>query len=110
VLSWLKDAKIDTVLNDPGKPWQNGTNESFNGKFRDECLGMEWFRNRMEAKAVIEVWRVHYNEDRPHSSIAYLCGTRTWIPRATTSGGYMERTTPSIPWATTSYDSLCCIN
>lgn len=40
----------------------------------------------------------------------YLCGRRTWIPRATTSGGYMKRTTPSIPWATTSYDSLCCIN
>ncbi len=72
VLRWLKNANIDTVLNDPGKPWQNGTNESFNGKFRDECLGMEWFRNRMEAKAVIEGWRVHYNVDRPHSSIGYL--------------------------------------
>ena len=72
VLRWLKDAGIDTVLNDPGKPWQNGTNESFNGKFRDECLSMEWFRHRMEAKAVIEDWRVHYNEDRPHSSIDYL--------------------------------------
>ena len=72
MLRWLKDAGIETVLNDPGKPWQNGTNESFNGKFRDECLGMEWFRTRMEAKAVIEGWRVHYNEDRPHSSIAYL--------------------------------------
>ena len=71
VLNWLKDANIDTVLNDPGKPWQNGTNESFNGKFRDECLGMEWFRNRMEAKAVIEDWRVHFNEDRPHSSVGY---------------------------------------
>lgn len=72
VLRWLKDAGIDTVLNDPGKPWQNGTNESFNGKFRDECLSMEWFRNRMEARAVIEDWRTHYNEDRPHSSIDYL--------------------------------------
>jgi hypothetical protein len=40
----------------------------------------------------------------------YLCGTRTWIPRATTSGGYMQRTNPSIPWATTAYDSLCCTN
>lgn len=71
VLRWLKDAGIDTVLNDPGKPWQNGTNESFNGKFRDECLGMEWFRHRTEAKVVIGDWRVHYNEDRPHSSINY---------------------------------------
>ena len=49
--------------------WQNGTNESFNGKFRDECLAMEWFRTRSEAKVVIEAWRQHYNEVRPHSSL-----------------------------------------
>lgn len=48
----------------------NGTNEIFNDTFRDECLGMKWFRDRMEAKAVIEVRRVHDNKDRPHSSIA----------------------------------------
>jgi putative transposase len=59
-------------LIDPGKPWQNGTNESFNGRFRDECLSLEWFRSRREAKAIIEVWRQHYNAVRPHSSIAYL--------------------------------------
>lgn len=56
---------------EPGKPWQNGTNESFNGKFRDECLAMEWFRNRIEARIVIEDWRTHYNEVRPHSSLQY---------------------------------------
>lgn len=55
---------------DSGKPWQNGMAKSFNGKFRDECLSMEWFRNRVEAKAVIEQWRQHYNEVRPHSSLA----------------------------------------
>ena len=63
---------IDTALIDPGKPWQNGTDESFNGKFRDECLNMEWFRNRAEATVVIEQWRRHYNEVRPHSSLGYL--------------------------------------
>jgi transposase InsO family protein len=52
--------------------WQNGTNESFNGKFRDECLSMEWFRNRVDAKIVIESWRRHYNEVRPHSSLGNL--------------------------------------
>lgn len=57
------------ALIDPGKLWQNGTTESFNGKFRDECLSMEWFRNRVEAKVVIEQWRRHYNEVRPHSSL-----------------------------------------
>lgn len=57
----------------PGKPWQNGTNESFNGKFRDECLNMEWFRNRAEARVHIEQGRREYNEVRPHSSLA--CST-----------------------------------
>lgn len=69
LLKWATDQHLDMALNDPGKPWQNGTNESFNGKFRDECLSMEWFRNRIEAKVVIEQWRQHYNQIRPHSSL-----------------------------------------
>ena len=72
ILRWLAHEKIETALIDPGKPWQNGTNESFNGKFRDECLSMEWFRNRVDAKIVIENWRRHYNEVRPHSSLENL--------------------------------------
>jgi len=56
--------KLETVLIEPGKPWQNGVTESFNGKFRDECLSMEWFRNRLEARVIIEDWRQHYNEIR----------------------------------------------
>lgn len=72
VLKWLHGAGINTALSDPGKPWQNGSDESFNGKFRDECLSMEWFRTRAEAKVVIEQWRRHYNVDRPHSSLDYL--------------------------------------
>ena len=71
ILSWLTDAKIDTALIDPGKPWQDGADESFNGKFRDECLSMEWFRNRTEARVLIEIWRRRYNEVRPHSSLSY---------------------------------------
>jgi putative transposase len=71
VLEWLLESGIDTALIDPGKPWQNGADESFNGKFRDECLSLEWFRNRTEAKIVIENWRRHYNEVRPHSSLSY---------------------------------------
>jgi putative transposase len=72
ILKWLAAENIETALIDPGKPWQNGTNESFNGKFRDECLSMEWFRNRVDAKIVIENWRRHYNEVRPHSSLGKL--------------------------------------
>ena len=72
ILEWLADEKIDTVLNDPGKPWQNGADESFNGKFRDECLSLEWFRSREEARVVIETWRRHYNHVRPHQSLKDL--------------------------------------
>ena len=72
ILQWLADACIETAIIDPGKPWQNGTNESFNGKFRDECLSVEWFRSRREAQVIIEAWRQHYNAVRPHSSIGYL--------------------------------------
>lgn len=71
VLKWLHQTGIETAYIEPGKPWQNGTAESLNGKFRDECLSMEWFRNRTEAKVIIETWRRHYNEDRPHSSLGY---------------------------------------
>ena len=72
LLKWIVDQGIETALIDPGKPWQNGATESFNGKFRDECLSLEWFRSRAEAKIVIEAWRKHYNNVRPHSSLGYL--------------------------------------
>lgn len=72
VLKWLTEAKIDSAHIDPGRPWQNGLNESFNGKFRDECLSMQWFKNRIDAKAIIEDFRCQYNEVRPHSSLGQL--------------------------------------
>ena len=72
ILRWLQDAAIETALIDPGKPWQNATDESFNGKLRDEHLSLQWFRNRVDARVSTEVWRRHYNEVRPHSSLGYL--------------------------------------
>ena len=72
LLSWVVAQGMTTALIEPGKPWQNGVTESFNGKFRDECLSLEWFRSRAEAKVIIETWRRHYNEVRPHSSLGYL--------------------------------------
>jgi putative transposase len=71
VLKWLTEQQVNTAFSDPGKPWQNGLDESFNGKFRDECLNMEWFRTRAEAKVIIEIWRKEYNQIRPHSSLRY---------------------------------------
>ena len=69
VLRWLQAAQTDTAFINPGKPWQNGTDESFNGKFRNECLSLEWFRNPTEAKIGIERGRRYYNEERPHMSL-----------------------------------------
>jgi putative transposase len=69
---WLKQNGIKALLIEPGKPWQNGKGESFNGKLRDECLSREWFSSVKEAQVVIEGWRNFYNEQRPHSSLGYL--------------------------------------
>ncbi len=71
MLRGLLAAQIETAFIDPGKPWQNGVDESFNGKLRHEHLSLQWFRNRAEAAVSIEQWRRHDNEVRPHSSLAY---------------------------------------
>ena len=57
---------------DPGKPWQNGSNESFNATFRKECLNAEIFASLTEARVIIEQWRRRYNERRPYSSQNYI--------------------------------------
>ena len=72
IQEWLREEGIQTAYIAPGKPWQNGSNESFNGRFREECLNLEWFQNRREAKVIIEAYRRHYNHVRPHSSLGYL--------------------------------------
>jgi putative transposase len=69
---WLQKNGIKPLFIEPGKPWQNGKGESFNGKLRDECLSREWFSSVKEAQVVIESWRKFYNEERPHSSLEYL--------------------------------------
>jgi len=70
-LAWAITWKIDLVHIQPGKPMQNGSMESFNGKLRDECLNTSWFWNLFDARRKISAWRVEYNSRRPHSSLAY---------------------------------------
>ena len=70
--AWAYDHKVDHIFIDPGKPMQNGYIESFNGKFRAECLNQHWFRNLSEAKEIIEGWRLEYNHIRPHMSLDNL--------------------------------------
>ena len=69
---WLAAHDIEPLFIAPGKPWQNGKCESFNGKLRDELLSRRWFNSMWEAKIVIESWRKYYNTERPHSALGYL--------------------------------------
>lgn len=71
VRKWLKRLKVNTLFIEPGSPWENGYNESFNGKLRDELLNGEIFYTLKEAQVLIEQWRKHYNTVRPHSSLNY---------------------------------------
>ena len=67
----MKDIGVKTLFIEPGSPWENGYNESFNGKLRDELLNGELFYSLKEAQIIIERWRQEYNTFRPHSSLDY---------------------------------------
>jgi transposase InsO family protein len=71
VRDWLTRVGVKTLYIEPGSPWENGYIESFNGKLRDELLDREVFETLLEAKVLIEQWRVEYNTVRPHSSLGY---------------------------------------
>lgn len=71
VRDWLKKVGVKTLYIEPGSPWENGYIESFNGKLRDELLNGEIFETLLEAKVLIERWRIEYNTVRPHSSLGY---------------------------------------
>jgi len=62
---------VKTLYIEPGSPWENGYNESLNGKLRDELLNGEIFYTLRSAQVLIEQWRYHYNTIRPHSSLGY---------------------------------------
>ncbi len=71
VREWLGRVGVKTLYIEPGSPWENGYNESFNGKLRDELLNTEIFYTLKEAQVLIDRWRQHYNTIRPHSSLGY---------------------------------------
>jgi len=66
---WAADNNVEIHYIDKGKPTQNAFVESFNGKFRDECLNEEWFGSLLSARSIIEAWRVDYNTERPHKGL-----------------------------------------
>ena len=86
VRDWLARVDVKTLFITPGSSWENGYNESFNGKLRDELLNMEIFYTLEEAKVLVEQWRHHYNTVRPHSSLNYRPpAPETILPRPITS-------------------------
>ena len=71
VQAWLGRVGVRTLFIERGSPWENGYNESFNGKLRDELLDREIFCSLQEAEVLIERWRRHYNTEKPHSALGY---------------------------------------
>lgn len=70
--AWAYAANVQLAFIRPGKPNENAYIESFNGKFRDECLNEHWFITMVHARSVIEAWRIEYNTERTHSSLGNL--------------------------------------
>ena len=80
---WAYTNNVVLDFSRPGKPTDNAFIESFNGKFRQECLNQHWFLSLAEAQRTIEAWREDYNGSRPHSAL----GNRTPTEFATSSAG-----------------------
>jgi putative transposase len=69
MLTWAHASSVQLFLIEPGKPNQNTYIESFNGRFRDECLNEHWFTSLPHARVIIDAWRREYNEERPKKSL-----------------------------------------
>ena len=80
VQAWIKDHDIGAMFIEPGSPWQNGHNESFNGVFRDGCLNRWLFESVREARETAGWWLREYNEERPHGSLGGLTPFRFFEP------------------------------
>ncbi len=70
--AWSEERGVRLEFIQPGKPVQNAYIESFNGRLRDECLNANWFTSLRDARRKVEIWRLDYNQQRPHSSLDYL--------------------------------------
>ena len=100
VRDWFGQVGVKTLFIEPGSPWENGYNESFNGKLRDELLEREIFATLHEAKVLIERWRRHYNTVRPHSALGYRPpAPQTTLPRPVGPAyAPLRHAQPGAPW------------
>ncbi len=93
---WAFEHGVELHFIEPGKPTQNAFIESFNGKFRDECLNENWFLSLPEAREKIEMWRRDYNQVRPHSALG-IPNARGVRSRRRREGRLPPRPSPSQP-------------
>jgi transposase InsO family protein len=94
MLTWAHDRGVTLRLIEPGKPTQNAYIESFNGRFRDECLNEHWFTSLAHAQVVIEAWRREYNDERPKKGLGGL--TPTAYARQLTARTKMAKVTAGL--------------
>ena len=90
IQEWLAKQHIQTAYIEPGKPWQNGINENFNGRLRDECLNLELFYSLADARWTIEVYRRYFNERRLHGALGYVPPVefkQRWLAEHSTATG-----------------------
>lgn len=95
--AWAYAANVQLAFIRPGKPNENAYIESFNGKFRDECLNEHWFISMAHARQVIEDWRIEYNTERTHSSLADLTPEEFAMKLSKRSQATVSLTADSIP-------------
>ena len=102
VRDWLARVGVTTLYIAPGSPWENGYNESFNGKLGDELLDGEIFYSLKEAQVLIERWRHHYNTVRPHSALGYRPpAPQTIVPKRTDPAFAIDGLQPDQPFPET---------
>ena len=95
LLKFFEDQGITPSRITPGKPWQNGSNESLNSTFRRECLDAERFQRLTEARVIIEAWRQQYNHQRPHSALGYQTPARIYEEDASRQMAEAEASSPA---------------
>jgi putative transposase len=94
---WAYQHAVELRLIEAGKPTQNAYVESFNGKFRDECLNEHWFKTLHEAREIVATWRLDYNQHRPHSALNYQTPAEfaaAWRSRHAASAKHIEQVEP----------------
>jgi putative transposase len=95
--TWAASNGVELRFIQPGKPVQNAYIESFNSRFRDECLSQHWFASLSHLRSVIDNWREDYNHHRPHSALGYVPALFATQCRTAANKGTPNTASPTMP-------------